>query len=298
MSQSCQVSARFFLPPAALRRYFTTFYLLEWQVDGGGQVVDYIHPEWANLRFFENGCTPSARTIGGIELSGAEFTATGPTSQGIRFSIGSGRSWGIGILPLGWSKFADGPASELADTVIDGAVHPAFSSFRPLARCLFGSAPDPEGELSRIESHFLARLDEPEPDAERILAIHAAMIDPETSTVTDLVSKAGTSQRTVERVCSRAFGFSPKQLLRRQRFMRSLSNFMLDPTLKWVGALDSHYHDQAQFVRDFHEFMGMTPSEYAALDKPLLGAIMKERARIAGSPVQTMDSPEGSTLSA
>ena len=80
--------------------------------------------------------------------------------------------------------------------------------------------------------------------------------------------------------------------------MRSLSNFMLDPTLKWVGALDSHYHDQAQFVRDFHEFMGMTPSEYAALDKPLLGAIMKERARIAGSPVQTMDSPEGSTLSA
>ena len=92
-------------------------------------------------------------------------------------------------------------------------------------------------------------------------------------------------QRTLERICKRAFGFSPKLLLRRQRLMRSLVHFLLDPSLKWIGALDSHYHDQAQFVREFHEFMGMTPSHYAAMDHPILKEVVLERARFSGSSV-------------
>ena len=82
------------------------------------------------------------------------------------------------------------------------------------------------------------------------------------------------------------------------RFMRSLAQYMLDPSLRWIGALDGHYHDQAQFVRDFRQFMGMTPREYALLDKPVLGAIMRERARIAGNAVQTLDGPDGGAPSA
>ena len=49
--------------------------------------------------------------------------------------------------------------------------------------------------------------------------------------------------------------------------------------MKWAGAMDVSYHDQAQFVRDFHEFMGMTPSEYRQLAKPLGGPVMRERTR-------------------
>jgi methylphosphotriester-DNA--protein-cysteine methyltransferase len=112
-------------------------------------------------------------------------------------------------------------------------------------------------------------------------------------TVTELVEQVGTSQRTVERLCHRHFGFSPKLLLRRQRFMRSLAQFMLDPSLKWIGAMDSSYHDQAQFVRDFHEFMSMTPREYAAMPHPILDKFMHERARIHGAAVQTLDRPDG-----
>ena len=37
--------------------------------------------------------------------------------------------------------------------------------------------------------------------------------------------------------------------------------------------------------------MRMSPSEYAALDHPVLSAFMAERARIMGSPVQTLDRP-------
>jgi len=296
VSPSCEVRVRFYPPPASLRRYFTTFYVAEWTVADGGRITDYLMPEWANLRFHTGGL-PETQTLTGSRMGPTAFPATGPSTQTLRFTIGSSRMWGIGLLPLGWAKFVRANATDYANAAVDGFADPAFASFVPLARTLFGDQPDEQAELERICQHFLARIDEPVEEERRIVAIHAAMIDPDVSSVGDLVAKLGASQRTVERTCHRAFGFSPKLLLRRQRFMRSLSHFMLDPTLKWIGVIDSHYHDQAQFVRDFRQFIGMSPRQYAALPKPLIAAVMRERQRIAGSAVQTLDSPAGAAVS-
>jgi AraC-like DNA-binding protein len=211
----------------------------------------------------------------------------------VRFTIGSTRMWGIGLLPLGWAKFVGATAGDFADGLLDGNVHPAFAAFRPLADDLLTQTGDVAAELGLITSHFRHRLDAPVREEDRIVAIHAALVDPEVATVAELAERAGTGLRTVERLCRRAFGFPPKLLLRRQRFIRSLSHFMLDPSLKWIGAMDGHYHDQSQFVRDCRQFMGMSPSQYGALPKPLIGAIMRERDRMAGSAAQTLDSPDG-----
>lgn len=292
MSPECEVHVRFCPPPAELRRYFTTFYLVESTVADGGVISDYLLPEWANLRFYD-GSSPEAETLSGAHIAGTPFPVTGPSSQAVRFTMGTTRTWGIGLLPLGWAKFVAAPAVDYADVLRDGFADPAFAAFRGLAETLFGDAPDAEAELARITQHFRARADAPVPEEQRIVAIHAALIDPEIATVAHLVERAGIGQRTVERICRRAFGFPPKLLLRRQRFMRSLSKFMLDPSLKWIGAMDSHYHDQAQFVRDCRQFLGMTPSQYGALPKPLIGAVMRERTRMAGEAVQTLDSPDG-----
>ena len=292
MSQQCTVRARFYPPPAGLRRYFTTFYLVEVDAPDGARIADQLHPEWANLRFHAGTC-PDAAGYKGDRLSGSSFAATGPSSRAVRFSIGATRMWGVGLLPLGWARFVGEPASALADAVVDGHAHPAFAAFVPLARELFGADPDEPGELARIAAHFEGCAAGTIADEERILAIHAALVDPEVGNVADLVEAAGVSQRTVERVCQRAFGFSPKLLLRRQRFMRSLAQYMLDPSLRWVGAMDGHYHDQAQFVRDFKAFMGMTPRQYAGMEHPILSAIMQERVRFAGKAVQTLDGPQG-----
>ena len=292
MSHQCIVRIRFFRPPADLSRFFTTFYLAEITVPQGGRVVDYLHPEWANLRF-HIGERLDAENHVGQRIAKVDFAATGPSGHALRFEVGTCRIWGIGLMPLGWAKFVAAPAEERADAVVDGQVDEAFAAFRPLADTLFGQEPDVEGELARISSFFNALADSPLADEERIMAIHTVLVDPEVASVAELVRRVGFSQRTVERVCARAFGFSPKLLLRRQRFMRSLSQYMLDPTLKWIGALDGHYHDQAQFVREFREFMGMTPRQYGGLDHPILEAIMNERARLAGAAVQALDAPDG-----
>jgi AraC-like DNA-binding protein len=296
VSQECEVRVRFYAPLAELRRYFTTFYLVETCVSGGGTVSDYLHPEWGNLRI-HSGDFPTAETRSGTILSGTNFPVTGPSSEAIRFTIGTTRMWGVGLLPLGWAKFVHAPAAGFANAAVDGNRHAAFAGFAPLARTIFGDAPDPDGELVRLTNHFLDRIGQRVPDEERILAVHAALIDPENGTASSLARRANISPRTLERLCERAFGFPPKLLLRRQRFLRSLTQFILDPSLTWIGAMDSQYHDQAQFIRDFRQFMGMTPRQYAAMPKPILGAIMKERARFAGKALQALDGPEGGAVS-
>ena len=294
MSQDYTVNVRFHPPPDDLRRFLTTFYLTEIEVADGGVITDALQPEWANLRFF-SGEKPDCWIESGDHIQGASFVATGPSTRCTNFRLGTSRLWGIGLLPLGWAQFIRLPAADHANVVADGLAHPSFSSFAPLAQSLFGAEPDEKAELARLIAFFRAGLANPSADAERIYLIHAAVVDPQVASVAELVDRVGVGQRTIERLCHRAFGFPPKMLLRRQRFMRSLSQFMLDPSLKWIDAIDSHYHDQAQFVRDFHEFMGMTPREYAARPHPVLDKFIHERARIAGVPVQLMDRPEGVT---
>ena len=290
MSGECTVKARFFEPPVGLRRYFTTFYLTEVEVPPGETVVDYLHPEWGGFRIGE-GLLPAAEIAGQPPLAPVRFTAQGPTSTTVRFVAESFRMWGVGLLPLGWAKFVRTPAHELADTVADGDRHPAFAPFVALADALFDGRADPEAEFARIATHFAARADLPVPDEAKIAGCHAALVDPDVFSVADMAERARLPGYTLERLCRRHFGFAPQLLLRRQRFMRSLAQFMLDPSLKWIGALDDHYHDQAQFVRDFHRFMGMSPREYSSAPHPILGAIMRARFAEAGAAVQALHPP-------
>ena len=124
-----------------------------------------------------------------------------------------------------------------------------------------------------------------------IQRVSSALVDPKISMVSELAERTGMNIRSLERLSKRGFGFTPKLLLRRQRFLRSLAQFMLDPSLKWLSTLDEQYHDQAHFVRDFKRFMGMGPTEYAKLDKPILMAAAQARMAIAGEAVQVLHDP-------
>lgn len=297
MSQELSINVRFHAPPAAFQRYFTTFYITEIDLPEGEVVTDALQPEWANLRFFA-GSRPACWIDGGDRVEEARFVATGPSSRSTHFRLGATRFWGIGLLPLGWARFVGQPADSHANLVADGHRHASFAPFVSLADRLYGPEPDEATEMARIIAAFEAMPPIEAEEEARILAIHAALVDPETHSVAELVEQVGLSQRTIERCCTRNFGFSPKLLLRRQRFMRSLAQFMLDRSLKWIGAIDAHYHDQAQFVRDFREFMGVSPSQYAAQPHPVLERFMYERARVHGAAVQTLDLPAGTTTPA
>lgn len=286
----CEIDVRFFRPPPELEGYFSSFYRAEFRVPDGAVVRDRLQPEWGNTRFFR-GAAPHATMPGGAQLADAPFTATGPSSTLTDFTLGATRLWGVGYFPLGWAKFVRSPAGELANCIVDGDSHPAFADFRELSRTLHGEEPDDEAEYQRLIAFFLTRADRAVHDRDKIEAVHVALVEPDLASVADFAERAGLTSRTLERICRRYFGFTPRLLLRRQRFMRSLAAYMLDRTISWTTAIDGRYHDQAHFVRDFHYFMGMSPSEYAALDHPILAAFMRERAQAWGAAAQTLDKP-------
>ena len=245
------------------------------------------------------GCDSSVRTAptllfrGGRLLKTRDFSRQGRLRCRSIFRCPKPACGGVGFLPLGWAQFVRQPAGTHANLICDGFTHPSFTAFVPLAQQLLGPHADEAAELETVVAFFRGLKRPPLPDERRIGAIHEALVDPQMITVAELVARVAASQRTVERLCHRHFGFSPKLLLRRQRLMRSMAQFMIDPSLKWIGAMDSHYHDQAQFVRDFRYFMGMSPREYSSARHPVLDRFVQERNRAYGSAVQTMDRPDG-----
>ena len=286
-----RVATRFFPLSPALRPYVSTIYLSEVAVPDGSRVEDYLHPEWANLRFIE-GDRPLAAIGGSPVVETPRFVATGPTGTATYFAAGNKGAWGIGILPVGWAKFIPLPAEELADRLTDGNIHPAFAPFTPLLEAL-RQVNDDDDAAALIDAHVCALLADAPPDDPAILAAHRALVDDEVTSVADLSTKLSLSERSIERLSYRAFGFSPKLLLLRQRFLRSLGRFMLDPSMAWIDTMDHHYYDQAQFTRDFQRFMGMSPRDYAARPKPILGAAAFARAAAAGAAVQGLHKPAG-----
>jgi AraC-like DNA-binding protein len=288
-SEGYRLRAEFREPPAPFEGCFSSFYNLTIEIDDPAvELVDHLQPEWANIRFF-CGSTPDA-SIGATRIRGAKFVATGPSVLPCRFALGQVRMWGVGFLPLGWARFFDADASGCANIVCDGAAHSAFARFAELTDKLC----NPETTIDEQYHELVVameRLMRPTRDEQRIQRVHAALVEGDFNSVHDLADACAMSIRTLERVCQRYFGFSPKLLMRRQRFMRSLTTFMLHRGSRWTEAMDAHYHDQAQFTREFREFMTMNPSEYAALDRPVLNSFMEARARAMGSAAQTLDPP-------
>ncbi|WFL78807.1 helix-turn-helix domain-containing protein [Altererythrobacter arenosus] len=250
---------------------------------------DYLQPEWSNLRFF-CGALPMSRIPGREILAATDFTATGPSSLPVQFELGSCRMWGIGLLPLGWSRLFGVQASSLANVICDGRKHPAFAKFAELAEVLCEDSCSPEEQCDAIVE-TMRKLMKPSRDEDKIVTVHRVLVEDKPINVKEFAELAGLSIRSLERLCHRYFGFPPKLLMRRQRFVRTLATFMLHPGGKWTEAMDEEYHDQAQFSREFREFMTMNPSEYAALEHPVLAAFMEERARVWGSPAQALDRP-------
>lgn len=286
MGQQFAIDVRFYRLSEALRPYFTALYAFEFDGPPGELIEDYIHPEWTAMRFCL-GSVPIA-CVGPGELRPQwPFVASGPTSKSLHFGVASGKIWGLGLLPAGWAKFAAGEVRRLTDRTVDGSADPALALFQPIQAIVADLSLDADAKAERINDFLMGHLDRPFPQQELVFACQEALRDPDMANVAELGERLGINARMLERLCARYFGFPPKMLLRRQRFLRSLASFMLGGRRDWSSALDGQYYDQAQFVKDFRAFMGMTPSEYAAMPHPIMDRIMAQRMADQGAAPET-----------
>jgi len=286
MSADMSLDVRYYRLSEELQADFTALYMFDMACGQGCLFEDYLHPEWAAMRF---SCgTPPAAAIGPGPLEPQwPFVVSGPTSKAIHFSLTTARIWGLGLQPGGWARFVDAEARDFTDRTVDGANEPAFALFAPILPLTQDPARAPDKVAEDINAYLMGHAGRVEPRLEQVQALHAALRDPEVAHVSELEQRLGLGMRSLERICARYFGFPPKLLLRRQRFLRSLARYMLAPHGNWSDAIDDRYYDQAQFVRDFRSFMGMTPSEYADHPHPVLSRIMAQRMADQGAAGET-----------
>lgn len=272
------------VPPAeALRPFVTAYYTLE--IESDVPVIDYLIPEWTNLRLIHRGSfNVGSGPFDCKPLSGP--VATGPTTKPIYISATSTAAFGIGVLPTGWARFGWPNARQFADryppleTLIGPTAHDLMrdisleSSF--------------EAQCAIADSYFLALLaDKRESaDSQAVASLQHMLNGLDVTSVEQLADQMGLSQTRLARLCVRYFGFPPKLLLRRQRFLRMLAILNFQPYETWRDFLDPHYVDQSHFIRDFKYFLTMSPRAYLALPRPIQQPAIRQRAEVIGTPVQ------------
>ncbi len=285
--QTCQIDVAFYRLSEAIAPYFTSLSCFTLRRPATDLAIDVMHPEWATMRFVQTGDVPCSGFDQANLSPRTVFLANGPTSQAVHFSLGKVRIWGLGLQPLGWAVYGDVPACDIAESIVDGASEPAFARFRGLPGLIHSCDTDKDKTACRIDDYLMGLRQDHTPAREHIIACHSALCNPEVANVDMLAEATGMNRRTLERACLRYFGYPPKLLLRRQRFLRSLARFMSADRENWSSAIDRRYYDQAHFVRDFRQFMSMTPSEYAQMPHPVMDRVIAQRMAELGAAPQT-----------
>ncbi len=297
------VAVRVQVPCPVLQPYVTFFYF----VKADGPLTDFLYPEWGNVRF-------AVRGNWLVRMPGEYSTAPqieglfGPTDRHGEIVTGGGKTVGFGLTPLGWHRVFGGDASAMANRV-EPLGHRLGTDPAALRVSLIADGDDEAASIARFETLLTALL-AARPTADPLIVAIDAALRKRPATVEAFAALAGVAPRTLHRLCLCGFGFAPKRLLRRQRFLDTLGHVRSAVGGKLGASLDDDYFDQAHFYRDFRDFMAMTPRDYFSAPRRLMAeaAAAQVRAGVtlsfklppppAASPADRSDNSNAAALNA
>jgi AraC-like DNA-binding protein len=277
------VTMRFQQPAPILTDLITAYYIVEVAGPAEASVSDILHPEWGNLRFRLNSRW-DAMDDRGQPVSPKECALFGPTSRARRVVARVGAILGVGFTPLGWALLIARPAQALADRIVDAVE--VFGADLTALHAALRDAMNDNQRYTLLDAFFSPRVHRQPARETLVHSLHRSLLDPAIKTVDAFAAAVGISHAALARACLRDFGFTPKILLSRQRFLRTLAALSTDEERPIGEVIDSAYVDHSHFNRDFRRFMGMTPSAYLAQPRLMLRAATGERDRALGAALQ------------
>lgn len=274
------VSLRYFAPDPRLHGLISSYYLFETDQP---VVSDVLRAELAQARFVMRGaarlCFPE-----GAKVHCPPAMLIGATSTSLTFE-GDGPfvCAGAGLMPAGWAALIGCDADELADTVLPFDDVAGAIAARTLSRLQSSGCPD--GVPSALDALFLTL-------AERARSVPlwftratddwlTASPSPQ---IDDLVAETGVSARQIERLAKRYYGASPKLLARKYRALQAAVRMGTGAAADWSDAAGEHFYDQSHFIREFKQFVGMTPNKFAVESAPLMRLSIAGRRELEGMP--------------
>ena len=186
----------------------------------------------------------------------------GPTSRATKLIANGGSVVTIRLSALGWAGMVGRSAAALGDRVI--AAGDVFDG--RLAAALSGVLDRgcDEGIANRLDAVLGASTPTPCADAPLVLGLTAIIESGSVSVAEAAGEQLGVASHVVRRSALRHFGYPPKVLLNRRRFVRALERMILADR-GYSEAARHGYFDASHFIRDAKRFLGMTPRRFLAL---------------------------------
>lgn len=244
---------------------------------------EMVLPSWTNIQVqSEGGDWPVRFGLGDWQIA-PPAAVFGPTSSAFRCQVIDGHIIGVYLMPRGWARLTGKDASKFSDRV-----QPLDTIFGADAALIHKGVLDAEGDFDAqvmaFERVLLKRLHASKPEPAEIATIEAMLLDPDIRTVEQAMTGVGMEDWRFARFVRRHFGYTPKMLMRRARFIRSILAIRDNPGQSWASLLDEAYVDQSHFIRDCRDFLDQTPGQFAARYQPVANASYNERTRILGDP--------------
>lgn len=268
------IGLRYCAPSPSLRSMVSSYYLFHADLP---HYVDLMRADLPQFRFMISGSAKYQFQDGRMKAV-SRVNLIGPTYSAYRFEIkGPVLVFGIGLQPAGWSALVRDDSAALADGADD-----AEARFGPiigetleilsgldrveqmaavadrLMGALMARVPEPPLWFTRITDHWLTSLPSPEVDT--------------------LISAIGMSGRQVERLAKRIYGASPKLLARKYRALKAASEFAKGD-VPWSEVAGDAFSDQSHFIREFRQFIGLTPTQLV-VDPPPVTRLTLEGRRL------------------
>ena len=213
----------------------------------------------------------------------------GATSRAMPVSSRGGVSVVVDISPMGWARLFDVPADAFRDkiTPLDELL-PAWSD---ALIAMLHPSDRAGGVKALLDGFFLERLPAPHRDEAQIAQFNALLNISEIEESQEAADRLGLSPRALLRLSNRYFGYGPKVLMRRTRFLRALTEMLLTSAPVDFSAVPPGYHDVPHFLRDANYFLGLTPRRFLAMPMPYLRAVLRARQLVFGAAMPLLDRP-------
>lgn len=244
--------------------------------------TEWMLPNWPSIRFAlaENPLSIRAPGIEWSPLPEAGFY--GPTSRIMQHTSYGGVTIGVSLTPAGLARLCNIDVSQYRDRMV------SLDTLLPPADCaelvaeLRASDQGPAVKVI-LDRFFLAHMAEPHRAEADIVAVNRLLLDEAVRSARDLAAAAGMQMTTLRRLAVKRFGYPPKTLLMRTRFLRSLVALKEASGAAGYQPIDEEYTDTSHFLRDCERFLGMTARQFLKLETPFLDSVLRARKLILGT---------------
>lgn len=193
-------------------------------------------------------------------------------TPGLLTTVLSGDGWAVGIMlqPAGGALVSGGPMDRWTDRFGDLAELLGDAGAQLTRRVRGAMAADPgamEAHRAAMDAFAALLRDFLPVDPEGLFVnelVGFVERSPEVTRVAQVCAEFTLTERSLQRLCRRRLGLTPKWLIQRRRLQEGAQRLREGRGSLVDVAADLGYADQPHFTRDFQAVTGMTPGEFAA----------------------------------